>query len=117
MESFIGFREILALIIIVSAITIYFFNKARHLERMAQIERDQLNAYQKRNGNSYLEIKLGLLMLGLGFGMFIAWIWERIDRTVNTDYATYPAFMLFFGGLSLLLSYAITNRLDKRSKK
>jgi len=115
MESFIGFGEILALLIIVSAITVYFFHKASHLERMAQIERDQLNENQNTT-RSYLEIKFGLLMIGLGVGMFVAWIWERLDRDINTEYATYPAFMLFFGGISLLLSYLIAKRLDKRSK-
>lgn len=116
MESFIGFGEIFALLIIVSAITIYFFHRARHLERMAQIERDQLSENQNSFANSYLDIKLGMLMIGLGLGMFVAWIWERIDQDTNTEYATYPAFMLFFGGISLLLSYLVAKRLDRRSK-
>lgn len=117
METFIGFGEILALLIIVSAVTIYFFQRARHLERMAQIERDQLSEIKNPFANSYLEIKLGMLMVGLGFGMFVAWIWERLDQSSNTEYATYPTFMLLFGGLSLLISYFVAKRLSKRSKK
>ena len=114
MGSFIGLGEILALLIIVSGFTIYFFHKARHLERMAQIERDQRIENESSLTSSYLDIKLGMLMIGLGIGMFVAWIWERIDQTSNTEYATYPAFMLFFGGLSLLLSYFVARRLSKR---
>ncbi len=114
MESFIGFGEILALLIIVSGVTIFFFHKARHLERMAQIERNQLNGNEDSLKKNYLDIKFGMLMIGLGLGMFIAWIWERIDRSSNTEYATYPAFMLFFGGISLLLSYFVARRLNKR---
>jgi len=114
MESIIGFTEILALLIVVSAVTVYFFHRARHLERMAQIERNQLNENQNST-RSYLDIKFGILMIGLGLGMFVAWIWERVDKSVNTEYATYPAFMLFFGGISLLLSYSIVKRIDKRS--
>ncbi len=114
MESFIGFNEILALLIIVSAITIYFFHKARHLERMAQIESGQLNENQN-SVRSYLDIKFGMLMIGLGLGMFVAWIWERIDQSVNTEYVTYPAFMLFFGGISLLLSYLVVKIIDIKS--
>ncbi|AXT19857.1 hypothetical protein D7030_01695 [Flavobacteriaceae bacterium AU392] len=117
MESFIGFGEILALLIIASAFTVYFFHRANHLERMAQIERNQLSENQNKNKkSSYLEIKFGMLMIGLGLGMFAAWIWERGNQDINTEYATYPAFMLFFGGISLLLSYLVTKRLDRRSK-
>ncbi|WP_298425271.1 DUF6249 domain-containing protein [uncultured Kordia sp.] len=113
MESFIGFGEILALLIIVSAITIYFFHKARHLERMAQIERNQLSENQNSSANSYLDIKFGMLMIGLGFGMILA----KGAEGSNTDYAMYSAYMLLFGGVNLLISYLVVAKLNKRSKK
>jgi hypothetical protein len=84
-------------------------------ERMAMIEKG-LTPPQKGSTrvNPASALRWGCLFMGVGFGIFVANIFENaLDK--NSD-ALYPALILFFGGLGLLISYYIQLKLDERSK-
>jgi hypothetical protein len=84
-------------------------------ERMAMIEKG-LTPTQKESMrvNPASALRWGCLFMGVGLGIFIANIIDsmRDDR----GEAIYPALILFFGGLGLLISYYIQLKLDERSK-
>jgi hypothetical protein len=52
--------------------------------------------------------------MGVGLGIFLANLIENA-RDGDAD-AIYPALILFFGGLGLLISYYIQLKLDERNK-
>ncbi|MFK7806675.1 MAG: DUF6249 domain-containing protein [Saprospiraceae bacterium] len=90
--------------------TIYTFVKASHLERMAKIEKGIDSEAPSRNSR-YLELKLGMLMIGVAFGLLSAYLVEKslkIDEVVF-----YPSFMLLFGGVSLIASFFWAKKLQK----
>ncbi|RIV31575.1 hypothetical protein D2V08_14115 [Flagellimonas lutimaris] len=109
MNDFIfGPGIVLMALFIAAGYTIYFFIKASHVERMAKIERGiDTNA---PSNNRYLEIKLGMLMVGTAFGLLLAYLIEK-TFTVD-DVVFYPSFMLLFGGISLIASFFWAKRLQ-----
>ncbi|MEP2058405.1 MAG: DUF6249 domain-containing protein [Maribacter litoralis] len=110
MDEFIfGPGIVLIALIIVAGYTIYTFIKASHIERMAKIEKGVDTKVP--SNNRYLEIKLGMLMVGIAFGLLLA---NLIEKTLKTDEVVfYPSFMLLFGGVSLIASFFWTKRLQK----
>lgn len=98
----------------------------RNRERMAMIERGMDPRRYKPQSAPLQTLKWGLLLIGCGFGLFLAYI---LDHTlfnnfgVNPKYsdfddsgnvAIYFALITIFGGLGLFLSYRMEKKeLDK----
>ncbi|MFD0798412.1 DUF6249 domain-containing protein [Maribacter chungangensis] len=109
-EFLFGPGIVLMALFVAAGYTIYTFIKASHLERMAKIEKG-IDTNLPSN-NRYLELKLGMLMIGISFGLFLAYL---IEKTMKIDEIVfYPSFMLLFGGLSLISSFFWTKRLQKK---
>lgn len=110
MDDFmIGPGIVLVALFVAAGYTIYFFVKASHLERMAKIEKgiDTNLPANKR----YLELKMGMLMVGISFGLLLAYF---VEKTFKMDEVVfYPSFMLLFGGLSLIASFFWSKRMEK----
>ncbi len=113
-------QKIVALFIPITAILgivglLIILRKFENDERMAMIEKGL--ALPQKEGtkvNPASALRWGCLFMGVGFGIFIANIIENVsDR--NSD-AVYPALIMFFGGLGLLISYYVQLKLDERNK-
>ncbi|MGN6638739.1 MAG: DUF6249 domain-containing protein [Mucilaginibacter sp.] len=79
-------------------------------ERMAMIERGMDPRRYKPQTAPYQNLKWGLLLIGAGVGLLLAYI---LDETVfvNTDNpALYFALIAIFGGLGLFGSYRIEKK-------
>ena len=111
MNDFIfGPGVVLVALFVAAGYTIYTFIKASHLERMAKIEKG-IDTNAPSNNNRYLELKLGMLMVGIAFGLLLAYF---VEKTMKLDEVVfYPSFMLLFGGISLIASFFLAKRLQK----
>lgn len=83
-------------------------------ERMAMIERGMDPRRYKPQSAPFQNLKWGLLLIGAGLGLFLAYL---LDRTVfkTADYddgnvAIYFALIAIFGGLGLFASYRIEKK-------
>ena len=95
----------------------YFSNR----ERMAMIQNGMDPGLQKAQPQPYAVLKWGLLLMGAGVGLFLAYL---LDNTVfnfsNGDHddnvAVYFSLIGIFGGLGLFISYLIEKKevLDKQ---
>jgi hypothetical protein len=84
-------------------------------ERMAMIERGMDPRRYKPRSAPYNTLKWGLLLIGAGFGLFLANIlcrttFKTTDYDDASNVAIYFALIAIFGGLGLFASY----RLEKR---
>ena len=92
----------------------------RNRERMAMIERGMDPSNYKAQPAPYQNLKWGLLLIGAGLGLFVAYL---LDRTVfmNTrdeNEAIYFGLIAVFGGIGLVLSYNIEKKeLHNNDKK
>ncbi|MBA4852445.1 DUF6249 domain-containing protein [Emticicia sp. BO119] len=109
-----------ALVVPVTAIVcisglLAILRKFENEERMAMIEKG-LTPPQKGSMrvNPASALRWGCLFMGVGLGIFIANIFQNV--TNKDSEALYPALILFFGGLGLLVSYYIQLKLDERHK-
>jgi len=95
----------------------YFSNR----ERMAMIQNGMDPGLQRAHPQPYIVLKWGLLLMGAGIGLFLAYL---LDHTVFSAYsdnhdgnvAIYFSLIGIFGGLGLFISYLIEKKeiLDKR---
>lgn len=88
---------------------VFYLNKR---EKMAMIERGMNPQSYKPQPAPYQNLKWGLLLIGAGLGLFLAYL---LDRTVflNTEgenEAIYFGLIAIFGGLGLVLSYRIEKK-------
>ncbi|MBE9661385.1 hypothetical protein IRJ16_05775 [Mucilaginibacter myungsuensis] len=88
-------------------------------EKMAMIERGMDPRAYKAAPQPYQNLKWGLLMVGAGLGLFIAYF---IDIALPNNFDSDPAAIYFaliaiFGGSGLIISYRIEKKevLDKPS--
>jgi hypothetical protein len=84
----------------------------RNRERMAMIERGMDPRSYKAQPAPYQNLKWGLLLIGAGLGLFLAYL---LDRTVfvstrDENEAIYFGLIAIFGGLGLVLSYRIEKK-------
>lgn len=100
---------------------------ARRKERLLMIEKMSENIdFSKYNEafpslsspiklNSYGTLKIGCLLVGLGLGIFVGFL---ISHTYELDNRVaslvFGSLVLFFGGVSLLISFMIEQRLSKK---
>jgi hypothetical protein len=96
---------------------IIYLNKR---ERMAMIERGMDPRRYKPQSAPFQNLKWGLLMIGAGLGLFLAFVFDvTIFRHINSDFnddnpSIYFALIAIFGGLGLFLSYIIEKKdIDK----
>jgi hypothetical protein len=86
-------------------------------ERMAMIERGMDPRRYKPQSAPFQNLKWGLLLIGAGFGLFLAYL---LDRTLfsnmrgsfedDSNVAIYFALIAIFGGLGLFASYRIEKK-------
>ncbi len=106
----IGPTTVVSLLIISVAFSIYYFLRSRHIERMARIDKG-LTDKDPVARRMFMEIKLGMLATGVGLGLFTAYFLQHL---LPMSDVLYPALMLMFGGIALVLSYFVSNRLDQQ---
>jgi hypothetical protein len=81
-------------------------------ERMAMIERGMDPRRYKPQSAPYQTLKWGLLLIGAGLGLFLAYTLDRtvFSRTEDDNVAIYFALIAIFGGLGLFASF----RMEKK---
>src|ERR1700759_617399 len=80
-------------------------------ERMAMIERGMDPRRYKPQSAPYQNLKWGLLLMGAGLGLFLAYVCSVSIFSNNDDNpAIYFALIAIFGGLGLFISYRIEKR-------
>lgn len=95
---------------------VYMFLTTRNKERIAMIDKGMDVSLLKKNPNEesqvkYWVIKLGFLMIGIALGILIGSFASSYG--MNEDQA-YPSMILLFGGLALISSYFVENKLRKK---
>jgi hypothetical protein len=86
----------------------YFVNK----ENMAMIERG-VNLPMRKN-NPFWALKLGLLLVGCGLGLFFAMLLQNYAfRDLQGSEAIYFSLIGIGGGLGLMISYMIESKKNK----
>jgi hypothetical protein len=90
-------------------------------EKMAMIERGMDPRAYKIQPAPYKNLKWGLLLIGAGLGLFLAFVLDRtLFNNVGEDNpAIYFSLIAIFGGAGLVLSYRIEKKeiLDKEIHK
>jgi hypothetical protein len=93
-------------------------------ERMAMIERGMDPRSYKQRSTPFLTLKAGLLLIGAGAGLFLAFVLDNTAFKHNGDFdsdanvAIYFSLIAIFGGLGLFLSYLIEKKHnDKEDEK
>jgi FtsH-binding integral membrane protein len=109
-------EDIFIVLIIFAAIfgIVFVVAQARNRERMAMIEKgvSPKDFMTDRRPNSYGILKWALLLVGLGFGLFIASILEAY--TSISEEAAYFASALFFGGIGLYAAFMIAKKAEEK---
>ncbi len=107
-------EDILIPLIVFSALfgIIFVFVSARNRERMAMIEKgvSPKDFLSPAKTNTHGVLKWALLLVGLGFGLFIGSL--LATYTTIQEEPAYFASALFFGGLGLFGAYMIAKRSD-----
>jgi tellurite resistance protein TehA-like permease len=95
----------------------------RNRERMAMIERGmdpRLNKPKSSGYNTYT-LTWGLLLIGAGIGLFLAYVLDySVFKTFNTENenpAIYFSLIAIFGGSGLFLSYRIEKNDTKKREE
>jgi len=88
----------------------------RNREKMAMIERGMDPRAYRAQPAPYKNLKWGLLLIGAGLGLFLAFLLDRtVFKSMDDNEAVYFGLIAIFGGLGLILSYKIEKKevLDK----
>ena len=93
-------------------------------ERMAMIERGMDPRRYKPQSAPYQTLKWGLLLIGAGVGLFLAYLLgHTVFKNVGSDYdhdsnvAVYFSLIAIFGGLGLFSSYRIEKKETDKEEK
>lgn len=113
--------EIMALLIPIFSVVgfftmIIFLRYFQNIERMTMIEKGlNVKDLESFKSNFHLPtsttLKIGFLALGAGLGILIAAHVEYVLGDV-----AYPALVLIFGGIGLLVSYFVGRKIEKNVK-
>ncbi len=93
--------------------TIFGLRYMSNKERMAMIERGIDPGGYRSQPQPYANLKWGLLLIGAGLGLFLAYIldftvFSKADKFNNRNIeAVYFSLIAIFGGLGLFISYLI----------
>lgn len=90
----------------------------RNKERMAMIERgmEPVINTPKRQSNSEFTLTFGLLLIGSGLGLFIAYMMDYFALGDRGNPAIYFSLISIFGGLGLFVAYFIEKK-NNRNKE
>jgi len=109
-------EEIFIVLIIFGSIfgIVFVVAQARNRERMAMIEKgvDPKSFMTDRKPNSYGILKWAMLLIGLGFGLFIASLLDAY--TSIPEEPAYFASSLFFGGAGLFAAFSIAKKAEDK---
>ena len=109
-------EDFLIVLIIFAAIfgIVFVVAQARNRERMAMIEKgvSPKDFRTERRPNSYGILKWALLLVGIGFGLFIGSLLEAY--TSISEESAYFAAALFFGGAGLFAAFMIAKRAEDK---
>ena len=109
-------EDILIPLVVFAAIfgVVYVIVSARNRERMAMIEKgvSPKDFMTERRPNSYGILKWALLLVGVGFGLFIGSVLETY--TSIPDEPAYFASALFFGGAGLFAAFMIAKKAEEK---
>ena len=99
------------------ALSFYFYFKARHSERMALIEKSggDLPLFKKgsdKDADNLIGLKIGMFLIGIAIGLLTAAMLTRFLHF--PDVVIYFSMILFFGGLSLILYYPVSEKYFKK---
>ena len=88
---------------------VYVAVTAKNRERLAMIAKD-MNPYEHRKirTNTFGLLKWSLLIIGLGFGVFMGSL--LATATSLHEEAAYFGSILFFGGVGLMVAYLISKK-------
>jgi FtsH-binding integral membrane protein len=110
--------DFLIVLIIFAAIfgIVFVIAQARNRERMAMIEKgvNPKDFMTDRRPNSYGILKWALLLVGVGFGLFIGSVLETY--TGIPEEPAYFAAALFFGGAGLFAAFMIAKNAEEKGK-
>lgn len=106
-------RDAIVSIVAIIAIfgILYVYLVSRHRERMMMLEKDlPTSQFQSIAYSNLLALKYGMLLAGIGIGIFISNILTNygIDRRIS-----FLSMTFLFGGLGLILSYLIIKKQSK----
>ena len=109
--------ETLIVLIIFAAVfgTVFVLVSSRNRERMAMIEKDvnPKDFIHPRTTNPYSILKWGLLLVGVGLGLFVGSLFEAY--TSIQEEPAYFASALFFGGLGLVVAFLISKNAEEKA--
>ena len=93
---------------------VYITVSASNREKLALIEKGlDVSIFHDKNKNPthgrYNALKFGLMLVGVALGLLLGNLLERYTRL--EDVVSYFSMILLFGGLALLLYYAIIKKL------
>lgn len=109
-------EEIFIVLIVFAAIfgIVFVIASARNRERMAMIEKgvSPKDFMTERRPNSYGILKWALLLVGIGFGLFIGSVLETYTSIPREP--AYFAAALFFGGAGLFSAFLIAKKAEDK---
>ena len=93
---------------------VWVIASSRNRERMAMIEKgvNPKEFMTDRRPNSYGILKWALLLVGIGFGLFIGSLLEAY--TSISEESAYFACALFFGGAGLFMAFLIAKNAEEK---
>jgi hypothetical protein len=94
-------------------LSLYFYLKARHTERMALIEKglfiqEKKEAKSKTGG---LGLKVGSFLISLALGLFFGYLLS--EYSVIHPVISFFSMILLFGGLSLVINFLVESKRKK----
>jgi hypothetical protein len=98
---------------ICTAAAIFGLRYMTNKERMAMIEKGLDINFNKKNAQPFTALKFGLLLIGSGLGLFLAfalqhWVFTQIGDEKIT--AVYFSLIAVFGGMGLFITYLIEKK-------
>lgn len=92
---------------------VYIIITARNKERMAMIQNgnDPEMFKSKFKFSQYNVFKFGMFLVGIAIGIVVANLFE--EAHAMREEVAYPSMILLFGGLSLIVSFLLRNKLNK----
>lgn len=98
---------------ICTAAVIFGLRYMTNKERMAMIEKGMDLGVAKAQPQPFKVLKIGLLLIGAGLGLFLAFMIDNIflnNVNRNDNVAVYFSLIAIFGGLGLFISYLIEKK-------
>jgi hypothetical protein len=94
-------------------LSLYFYLKARHAERMALIEKGMLHVEKKpiRIKTGSLSFKLGSFLIGIALGLFLGYL--LTEFSIINPVVSFFSMILLFGGMSLIFNYFFETKRNK----